>query len=105
MAQKNINKLQREIHRKNLMKHGERGFYERVVGVGMMRAASMDCPEVPMLDMAEAFMSLSRRDGEYKQEYFIISKVLRRGAHVVYRQLLRQDKDKRTNKRFFNLVA
>jgi hypothetical protein len=105
MAQKTINKLQREVHLKSLKKHGAQGFYERIVGAGMMKAASMDNPEVIMLDRAEAFMALSRRDGEYKQEYFIISKILRRAAHIVYRQLLRQNKSKKTNNRFFNLVA
>jgi len=99
-----LSKKQRSLHVEMLHSYGEGGFYQRAIGAGMMKSANSSNPEVRMLDISEAFMALYRTTGN--NDYFTISKSLRRAAHVVYRQLLKHNKDKKSNvKRFITTVA
>lgn len=103
MASKSISKKRREEYVKLLHASGEEKLYTAAVGVGMKASAHCSNPEVQILDESDAMLSLYRRTG--KEEYFIISKILRKAAHVVYRQLLAQDSDKKPNPKRFLTVA
>ncbi len=81
---------------------GEDGLFQRTVGVGIISATSYETAEIEILDVSDAFFALHRRTGE--TEYYIIGKVLRRAAHVVYREMRRQNKSKKLNERFLNVV-
>lgn len=86
-----------------LKKHGEEGLYRRAIGAGFLRLTKTDSPDLEILDYSDAFFALYRRTGE--EDYFSIGKVLRRSAHAVYRELMRQNKDKKPNyQRFLNVI-
>ncbi|HVI40804.1 MAG TPA: hypothetical protein VM577_09100 [Anaerovoracaceae bacterium] len=86
-----------------LNKHGEEGLYRRAIGAGFLRLTKTDSPDLEILDYSDAFFALYRRTGE--DVYFTIGKVLRRAAHAVYRELMRQNKSKKPNyQRFLNVV-
>ena len=86
-----------------LKEHGENGLYRRAIGAGFLRLAKNNNPDLEILDYADAFFSLYRRTGD--DSYFSIGKALRRAAHAVYRELMRQNKDKKPNyQRFLNVV-
>lgn len=83
--------------------YGEEGLYKRIVGSGLLSSAQIPDPEVRILDDSEGFFILFRRSGEEK--FFVIGKVLRRAAHVIYRELMRQNKDRKPNfQRFLNAI-
>ena len=103
MSSTMISKKRREEYVKLLHNSGEDRLYAAAVGVGMKASAHCSSPEVQILDESDAMLSLYRRTG--KEEYFIISKLLRKAAHVVYRQLLAQDSNKRPNRKRFLTVA
>lgn len=103
MASKKISKKRREEYVKLLHKSGEEKFYAAAVGVGMKESARCPNPEVQILDESDAMLYLYRRTG--KEEYLRISKLLRKAAHVVYRQLLSQNADKKPNPKRFLTVA
>lgn len=88
----------------NLLKeHGEEGLYRRAIGAGFLRLVKIDSPDLEIMDYSDAFFALYRRTGE--EIYFSIGKILRRSAHAVYRELMRQNKDKKPNyQRFLNVV-
>ena len=103
MASKSISKKRREEYIRLLRKSGEDKLYAAVIGIGMKAAVHCSDPEDLIMDESEAMLYLYRRTG--KEEYIIISKLLRRAAHVVYRQLLMQNPNKkRNNKRFLNVA-
>ena len=86
-----------------LKEYGEDGLYHRTVVAGFLRLVDIEHPDIEILDYSEAFFSLYRRTGE--DVYFSIGKVLRRAAHSIYRELLKQNKDKQPNfKRFLNVI-
>ena len=61
-------------------------------------------PELDILEFAEAFFALHRRTENYK--YSEVGQIVRRAAHIVYRESLKNDKNKTPNKeRFLTLVA
>ena len=104
MASKQVPKKIKTGYLSMLCAYGEEGLFQRCVGAGMMRSAAVTDIEIEMLDLAEAFLSLYRRTGEEK--FAMISRVQKRAAHVVYRQLLRMDDDRKPNyKRFLTLIA
>jgi len=98
-----ISKKQRETHLRMFHKLGPDRFYHKVIGAGMIHSVETPDPEVAMLNTAEGFLYLFRRTGN--EEFLLISKILRRAAHVVYRQLMRQNKEKKPNRRFIASVA
>lgn len=64
---------------------------------------SIKNPELDLLEFAEAFFLLYRRTENYS--YAEIGKVIRRAAHIVYRELLKKDKNKAPNhERFLTLI-
>lgn len=86
-----------------LKRHGEEGLYRRTVGAGFLILTKIENPDLEVLDYSDAFFILYRRTGE--DMYFSIGKVLRRAAHTIYRELLRQNKNKKPNfNRFLNAV-
>jgi hypothetical protein len=86
-----------------LKKHGEEGLYRRTVGAGFLRLTKIENPDLEALDYSDAFFILYRRTGE--DMYFSIGRSLRRAAHTIYRELLRQNKTKKLNfKRFLNVI-
>ncbi len=89
MASKKISDRVKETHIQMLHKLGERGLYERAVGAGMLQSSKTKHPEVSMLDLSEAFFALYRRTGD--DDYATVSRVLRKAAHTVYRELMRQE--------------
>ena len=104
----NKKKLSEKIkttHLSVLRKYGAQGFYERAVGGGMLQSAKTEHPEIHMLDMAEAFFALFRSTGE--EDYATISRLFRKAAHTVYRELKRQNGNKNTEKhrRFLTLCS
>lgn len=104
MASKQVPKKIKMSYLSILDTYGEEGLFQRCVGAGMLHSATVGDVDIEMLDLAESFLALYRRTGEEK--FALISKIQKRAAHVVYRQLLRIHKDKKPNyKRFLNLVA
>jgi hypothetical protein len=86
-----------------LQKYGEEGLFRRTVGAGFLRLTQIEHPDLEVLDFSDAFFALYRRTGE--DMYFTIGKILRRAAHTIYRELLRQNKTKKPNfQRFLNAV-
>ncbi len=103
MVSKSISKKRREEYVKLLHSSGEERLFAAAVGIGMKESARYSNSEVQILDESDAMLYLYRRTG--KEEYFIISKLLRKAAHVVYRQLLAQNSDKKPNRKRFLTVA
>ena len=103
-ASKKISKKVIDSHLQLLHKLGTDGLYKRAIGVAMMSVAKINNPDIGLLDLSDSFLSLYRRTGEL--EYLTISRVLRRSAHVVYRQLMKQNNNKKPNmKRFLTVVS
>ena len=88
-----------EMYANILAVNGEDGAFRKFIGLGVKRSVQVQNPEVEMLDLSESFFTLYRRTGEEK--YFKLGRILRRAAHRLYREFLR---DKRSNGRFLNLV-
>lgn len=104
MPSKTIGKKRREEYLQLLNSAGEERLFKGAIGIGMKQAASNHSPEIEILDESEALLKLFRQTG--KEEYLILSKILRKAAHVVYRQLINQNPDKQINtKRFLTVVA
>jgi hypothetical protein len=84
-----------------LVRHGENEFLSFLIKSGSIAKAHYDHPEMMMLDQSDDFFSLYRTTGN--NNYFTIGKILRRAAHMLYR-----DNHKKgftpINNRFFNLV-
>ena len=103
MASKSISKKRREEYIELLHSSGEEKMYQAVIGIGMKSSAVCNNPEDQILDESDAMLFLYRRTG--KEEYLAISKLLRKAAHVVHRQLMIQNANKKPNrKRFLYLL-
>ena len=104
MANQTITKKIKAEYCKMLHLHGEEGFYQKSVGVGLIKSTEIKNIDTEILNLSEGFLSLYRRTADV--DCLMISKVLRRVAHVMYRHLLKTNKTKKTdNKRFLTLVA
>lgn len=85
-----------------LEERGEAGLYKFIVGNGIVQFASgSKNPDVDLLEISDCFFSLYRSSGEYN--YFVVGKILRRGAHTIYRKLLKS-KNRPVNNKFLNIV-
>ena len=104
MASTKISKKRREEYLELLHASGAAKMYQAVIGIGMKSSADCDSPEDLILDESDAMLFLYRQTG--KEEYLTISKLLRKAAHVVHRQLMIQNSNKKPNrKRFLYSVA
>jgi len=101
MVKNQISNKDKELNVKLLRKFGEQGLYKKAVGVGMMQAAINHNYDIEILNLSNSFLTLFRRTGN--EDYATISRVLRRTAHTLHRQLLRQKK-KNTDPRFLTLI-
>lgn len=99
---KRLTEGQRTKYLEALKKYNEEGLYRHAIGQGLMALAENPDADLAILDYADAFFILHRRTGE--EDYFRIAKALRRAAHVLYRELLRQNKNRKPSDRFLNVV-
>ena len=95
------NKLKTE-YLYTLRKLGCEAVYRRAVGNAFIRLRDTNHPEIELLDLSESFLALYRRSGEVN--YFTLSRILRKAAHSVYRELLRMGYNDEINGRFLNVV-
>lgn len=98
-------KLNEELARQYielLEKKGESGLYKQAIAVGVRASVDIKNPENDILNLSEAFLLKFRTTGN--EDYFIISKCLRRAAHALYREFLKSNKNIEFNKRFLNMV-
>ena len=103
MASIRISKKRREEYVELLHKSGEEKMFQAAVGIGMKVSADIPNPEDGILDESDAMLTLYRRTGQ--EEYLTLSKLLRKAAHVVYRQLMIQNSNKKPNRKRFLTVA
>lgn len=89
MASKRISKDARVKYVRDLRKLGEAGLYRKIIGRGMRESADIIHPEDKYLNYSEAFAALYRSSGN--EDYATLSRILRRAAHCIYRELIRQD--------------
>lgn len=75
--------------------------YEKAVGAGMMEAATNKNYDVEILDLSKSFWQLYCRTGN--EDYATVSRVFRRAAHAIYRQLVKKGQ-KISDPRFLTLV-
>jgi len=85
-----------------LEKKGEVGLYKQAIAVGVRASVEIKNPENDILNLSEAFLLKYRVTANFN--YFIISKCLRRAAHVLYREFLKKNNRADINKRFLNMV-
>jgi hypothetical protein len=102
MALRRIPENLQTAYLENLRKYGEQVLYQRSVGQGMILLVENPDIDSLLLDYSDAFFVLYRKTGE--EDYFVLGKVLRRAAHVIYRQIMKQDEDRKLNRRFLNIV-
>lgn len=88
----------------NLLKtKGKEEVYKNAVNIGLKALGSeLNNPDLELLNTSESFLLLYRRTG--RNEYLILSNILRRSANCLYRQILRLNPDKPKNSRFLNIV-
>jgi hypothetical protein len=99
-----ISKKRREEYIRLLFNAGEDRFYQAVIGIGMKQSVHVPNPEDSILNESDALLKLYKATG--KEEYLVLCKLLRKAAHVVYWQLIKQDPNKKHNaKRFLTLVS
>lgn len=70
---------------KLLKKTGEKEMFNKCVGQAFIQAANTKNIDIELLNLSEDFYLLFRH--ENLEEYAIISKILRRTAHLVHRKL------------------
>lgn len=97
-----ISKHDKDLHIKLLHQFGEQGLYEKAVGIGMLQAATKPDYDIEILNLSESFLALYRRTGN--EDYAGISRVLRRVAHALFRQLVKHEM-KNLDPRFLKLVS
>lgn len=85
-----------------LKRRGEHGLYKRAIGDFFIRTRDVQHPEIELLDISEGFFVLHRKTGE--EAFLTIGRILRKAAHYLYRELLRNGHNSETNMRFLNLV-
>jgi hypothetical protein len=89
----------KEIHKK----HGSEGFFKKVIGDAFLNLHNNSEPDLILLNYSEAFFVMYRRTGE--DYYSDLGRILRRAAHKVYRELMKQNKNKKPNfNRFLTAV-
>jgi len=81
---------------------GEDGLYKKCIGQALMQSANVKDPDVGLLDCADGFLILYRRTED--DAYIALNRILRRAAHVVNRELMRQNAKKKTDGRFLRAV-
>ncbi len=91
-ASKKISEKVKETHLQILKKAGEEGLYKQAVAACLLNPSKRKTPEVEVLDLSEAFLSLYRRTG--KDEFLAICRALRRAAHKVHWTLSKKSKDR-----------
>jgi len=84
MATKRISDKVKETHLNILKRGGEEGLYKQAVAACLLSTSKRKIPEVEVLDLSEAFLSLYRRTGN--DDFLAICRALRRAAHTVYRK-------------------
>lgn len=94
---KTLSENQIQSYLELLNKYGESGLFKRVIGAGVIRFTDNKHVELELLDMSESFFAAFRRIGDDK--LFVIGKILRRAAHVLYRKLQNE-----ANSRFLTLI-
>lgn len=102
MVNLNLNENTAEGYLTLLKERGENGLYKYAIAAGIKRSVKVENPENEILDLSDSFFILFRRTGEEK--YFFIGKILRRAAHVIYRQLLKINDKKSYNARLLQMV-
>lgn len=98
MKLKQVNKRDKDFYSKILHKFGERGLYEKAFGAGMINSAAEKDADIIILNLSESFFRLHRRTGN--DDYAVIGKALRRAAHRVMRELIKQRSEKIPDARF-----
>lgn len=91
-----------ESYLEQLLKYGESGLTQGIINISLSNLELNARPEYRLLDQSQEFLKLFRRTGE--ENYLTLSKVLRRAAHIIYREYLKQNKGKLDLKRFLNIV-
>lgn len=103
MGSRQVNKRDKELYTKLLHQFGEQGLYEKTCGAGMLNSAASPDADIEMLNLSESFFQLYRKTGN--EDYATVSRVLRRAAHRVMRELVKQRKEKVPDPRFLIQVA
>lgn len=85
-----------------LKSYGEEELCRKMIGVAFLNLESNPHPEYILLDYSEAFLKKFRRTGE--EDYFVLARLCRRVAHILYRELIKQNKTSLDFKRFLNAV-
>jgi len=85
MATNRISDKIKEKHLNILRKVGEEGLYKQAVATCLLSTYKRKIPEVEVLNLSDAFLSLYRRTGD--ENFLAICRALRRAAHKVYREL------------------
>lgn len=99
---KKLSENQTKTYVKVYEERGANGLYKFIVGNAIVRFASgVKNPETDLLDLSDSFFSLFRCSGE--DVHFDIGKTMRRGAHTIYRMLLKTA-NKQINNKFLNIV-
>jgi len=81
---------------------GEDRFLKHIFNNGISARKHYDYPEITMLEQSDAFFSLFRTTGNIN--YFTIGKILRKAAHMLYRDGKGKCKEYPVNKKFLDLV-
>lgn len=84
-----------------LQEKGQEGLFRYVIGRSALEKRIDYLPEGLLLDRADAFFSLARTTNNEK--FFLIGKILRRAAHIIYRAQ-HKTKGHAYNSRFLNLI-
>ena len=79
---------------------GEDGLFKQAIAVGVRASVEVLHPENDILDLSDLFLKKYRVSGNEK--YMIVSKCLRRAAHVLYREFTKDPTE--ANRRFLRSV-
>ncbi len=103
MGQRKISEKVGKDYIQALTDMGPEALCFELVKRGLNEAKNTTTPELDLLEFAEAFFILHRRTENYG--YAEVGKIVRKAAHIVYRELLKKDKNKAPNpERFLTLV-
>jgi len=80
----------------------EPGFLKHIIAAGIKRTLTSDNADVEVLDLSEQFFSLNRRTPN--EDYYTIGKILRKAAHILYRNFNKINKNRQKSDRFLHLV-
>jgi hypothetical protein len=99
---KRITNDQKRIYCGILNEFGADEIYRRTVGVSVLAIEKNDKIDLELLDRSDGFLNLFRQTAD--EDFFLISKALRRAAHKVYRQLIKKNKNKKIDNSFLNVI-